>query len=124
MYHHRHSSGSAGTAAGTGILAAAAAAAVTYFLFGTDKGAEKRERMKEWAAQAKDTMSHTGGEVAEAASELYKGTSSLLKANYAALKNLNRDETAALAERIREHWDEIKEDIEETAKSVGQRDVS
>ena len=51
-----------GKAVATGIFSALAAAVVTYFLYGTKKGARKREKMKRWAKDMKNNVSDSLGD--------------------------------------------------------------
>ncbi|MES2215691.1 MAG: hypothetical protein V4481_00130, partial [Patescibacteria group bacterium] len=48
-----------GKAIATGIISALAAAGVTYFLYGTQKGAQKRAKIKGWAADVRDNVKDT-----------------------------------------------------------------
>jgi hypothetical protein len=48
-----------GKAIATGILSAVAAAGITYFLYGTKKGARKRAKLKSWAENVRDDVRET-----------------------------------------------------------------
>jgi gas vesicle protein len=113
MYRqHHNTTGSAGV--GMGLLGAAAGAAITYFLYGTEKGAEKREKIKEMAYTAKEKIVESSDEITGAAKEFYSTVKMDLKDKYDDLKNIDKVEFVALKERMKLHWEEMKEDIEET----------
>lgn len=114
--HHRHygHGSAAGMTAGTSLLSAAVAAAITYYLFGTRSGAEKRRRVKKWAEEAKEKVSSASLEVKEAAREIYDDVTDMISERYDDLKEVREEEMTALAGRIRDHWEDIRDDIEET----------
>jgi gas vesicle protein len=117
-YFERNSSNT-GSTVGLSLLAAAAAAGLTYYLYGTDAGAEKREKIKKVAGKLKDRASDKLGELGEATKDIYGETKDFLKDKYDDLKDLGDEEKAELKEKIRERWEDTKDDIEdmiETAK--------
>src|SRR5437016_4197570 len=82
---------SAGPAIATGILSAAAAAGITYFLFGTEKGSRKREKIKEKFEKIREKSGAMMGETTELASvskEIYDDMKSMLKDKADILKNV------------------------------------
>jgi gas vesicle protein len=109
-----------GKAVTAGLISAAAAAGITYFLYGTDTGAQKREKTKRWIAEKKESVMGTTGELADVSKEIYQDMSSMLKDKADILAKVEKDEVAALADRIRNHWEEIREDIEDTVDKVAE----
>ncbi|MBU6231294.1 MAG: hypothetical protein KGI45_04340 [Patescibacteria group bacterium] len=92
-----------------GLVAASVGAAASYFLFGTETGAEKRAKAKEWLADMKDSATSASGTLSELASvgkEMTKDMASLIKDRYSELKDLDKDEVSDLADRLRAHWAE------------------
>lgn len=114
---------SAGPAIATGVISAVAAAGIMYFLFGTDKGEEKREMIKDKFGKMKRKTSNLIGEANEltdVSKEIYMDMKSMLKDKADILAKVEKDEVSALADRIRNHWDEIREDIENTVDKVAE----
>jgi gas vesicle protein len=114
---------SAGPAIATGLISAAAAAGITYFLFGTDTGAEKREKIKYGFGKMKSkagALVGETGELADVSREIYSDMKSMLKDKADILAKVEKDEVSALADRIRNHWEEIREDIEDTVDKVAE----
>ncbi len=112
-HHFCGHSNNTGKNVGIGIFSALASAAAVYYLFGTEKGTEKREQIKGFVKETKDKMVKTGNVLQDAASEAYYDLKELLKENYHDLKELNEEQRTELSEKIRSHWDLIKQDIEE-----------
>ena len=112
-HRYRHSS-SGGAPLGISLISAAAGAAITYFLYGTSEGAMKRRQIKEWANKAKKMTVESGNEVMDAAKEKYDEMSVLMRDRYDDLKEIKKDELTGLKNRIRDHWDEIRDDVNET----------
>ena len=128
MHTNRHSierhgcSGSRGVK--TGLVLAAVAAGATYLLFNTDKGSRIRDKMrnaakkmKEKMADTKDKIVSSGEDLAETAKEISDDLSSLLREKRDQIMKLDRDDIDGLLERLKERWEETKDDIEETIES-------
>ena len=103
------------------IAAAAVTAAAVYFLYGTEKGELAREKigkaagkLRNRAMEAKDNAMRAGGDLAATGKEVYEEMSSLFKEKCDQLKALDTEDLSGLAERLRERWEETKEDIEKT----------
>ncbi len=110
---------------GIGLAAAGIGAAITYFLYGTEKGARKREDIKQFAYKMKDRAMETTGELGSMAKDIYKDMASLLKDKYEDIKDMDSEDVKALGDRIREHWEEMRGDIEDTIeKAADNRDQS
>lgn len=112
-----------GTTVAIALLSAAAAAGATYFLFETESGSEKREQIKGGFKKLKSKASSIAGEADEltdVSREIYSDMKAMLKDKAEILAKVNKDEISALADRIRNHWDEIREDIEDTVDKVAE----
>jgi len=114
-----------GAIVGAGLAGLAAGAALVYYLYETESGIERRERIKEGALKAKDKIMDAtdkvvmaSGAVGSMAKDMYSDMSSLLKERYADLKELSKDDMDVLKNRMREHWAEMKEEIEEAAEKA------
>lgn len=120
MTRHFHDNGSsaAGKIIPIGIISAAAGAAITYFLYGTEKGREKRQKISDMAGQIKQKVSHATDEISAATSEMYDNISGLIKEKYDMVKNLDKEELSELANKIRDHWDDIRDDISEVLEKA------
>lgn len=93
---------------GVGLGAATLAAALTYYLYGTKKGAKQREKFTEIAEKK-------WGE----AKEKWENTKENLKERYNKFENVDKKHLKALDARIKKHWEEIEEDIANTLKNSG-----
>src|SRR4051812_21768723 len=116
---------STGSIIGAGLAGLAAGAAAVYYLYATESGIEKRERIKEKARDAKDKMMDAkdkvvmaSGAVGAIAKDMYSDMSSLLKERYEDLKDLSKEDMDILKERMQEHWKEMKDEIEEAAEKA------
>ncbi len=107
-----------GTTVAVGLLSAAAAAGLTYFIFETQTGSRERKRVMRWAKDMKREAIGETNELTEVSKEIYDDMKSMLKDKASILANVEKDEVAALADRIRNHWEEIREDIEDTVDKV------
>jgi hypothetical protein len=97
-----------------GILGAGIAALTTYFLFGTEKGQRARKQIIKAAHSAKNKAMETAGDLAETGKEIYDDMASFLEERKEQIKNLDSKDIVGLTQRIRDRWEETKEDIEET----------
>jgi gas vesicle protein len=120
--HYPHISSSS-SGFGLGLLAAATGAAITYFLYGTEKGAGRREKIKEYAHVAKEKVMHSSDDISDAVKEFYMDVKSTFKDRYEEIKNLDKEELKLLRERMKLHWEEIKDDVEETLMKARNKEV-
>lgn len=79
----------------TGLIGLLAGAAITYYLFGTDSGNEKRGKLMGYAKKLKKHMMDKRDDALEVIED-------------------KREGVAELAGRMKDHLQEMKEDIEET----------
>lgn len=119
LFKSRSSGNSKAVAAG--LISAAAAAGLTYFLYGTEKGAEKREHIKSKVRDVKDKIAGRAGELGDVSKEIFGDMASLLKEKADTIKNIDKKEISDLGDRIRSHWEEIKEDIEDTIDKAAEK---
>ncbi len=108
----------------TSIIAAAIASGLTYFLYGTDKGKETRDKMGSAAIKVRDKTIEmkedalTNSSVLyTTAKDAYENMSQLFNEHKSTLQNLEKDDVKWLAERFKDRmsdvWEETREDIEE-----------
>lgn len=116
-----------GTTVAIALLSAAAAAGATYFLFETDAGTNKRrqiqqgfDKMKRKAGDMRENLIGESNELTDVSREIYSDMKAMLRDKADILAKVQKDEVAALADRIRNHWDEIREDIEDTVDKVAE----
>lgn len=98
---------------GVGILSAIASVAATYYLFGTEDGSKKREKMKDYMLETKKKLLEEGDELKDSVQEVYKNLKITLKDKYEDLSNLSKEQKAELAERIKDRWEGVRDDIDE-----------
>lgn len=115
-YNNRDRNG--GGMMGIGVLGAIAGAAASYYLFGTEKGNEQRQKAMQYAKETKDKLVRTGDELTDKIGQVYGDVKSILKDKYTEIADLSSDEKARLSAKLEAHWKDIKSDIEEAlAKS-------
>lgn len=122
--HHFHRPSSGPSALGVGLVAAAAAAGLTYFLYGTEKGAAKREKIKGYVSDIKDKTTKTVGELSDLGKEIAGDMADMVKEKYETISKLSKDELADMADKVREHWNEAKEKIGEILDEGSEVDKS
>ena len=101
-----------------GMMAAAISAAITYLIFGTEKGDQVRSEISEGVSKMKKKAMMTGSDISSSVKEIFNETFSYLKEKRDQLKNLDKEDVEGLMERLLERWDETKEDIEDTLKQA------
>jgi gas vesicle protein len=101
---------------GAGILGAAVGAAGAYFLYGTKKGARARKEIVKTANKVKDKAIQ--GDLISAGKEIYEDMTDLFKEKKDQIKKLDKEDIEGLVERIKERWEETKDDIEETLEEA------
>ena len=104
-----------GTAIAVGITALAAAAAGAYYLYGSDKAATHRKKVKSWMLRMKAEVMDEIETAKEVTQEAYEKTIDKVSKKYAQLKNVDKDELAELANRMRSHWKDIQGDLGDAA---------
>jgi len=110
----KETKGSHGMGIGLGIAALAAAAAGAYYLYGSDKAAKNRKQVKSWMLKMKADVMDEVENMKDLTEEAYDKVIDTVSQKYAELKNIDKEELAELAKRMKSHWKEIKEDISET----------
>ncbi len=99
---------------GLSLAALAAAAAGAYYLYGSDKAATNRKQVKSWMLKMKAEVMDEVENIKDLSQEAYDKAIDKVSEKYAVLKNIDKDELKALAQRMKFHWKEIKDDIDET----------
>lgn len=103
---------------GISILAAAAGAAATYYLFGSEAGSEKREKAVGWVKEKAHKVMAVSGELGTVSKDMYGDMGSILSEHYDKLKHMNKEELADLAEKVKDKWEEVREEIEQIIKKA------
>ncbi|MFA6458812.1 MAG: hypothetical protein WCV79_00200 [Candidatus Paceibacterota bacterium] len=111
--HFHHDDSSFGKGLGIGLISAIASAAATYYLYGTEEGAEKREQIKGFMKDAKNKAVETGDDIKVATAEVYNNMKEVLKDKYDDLSQLSKDEKMELAKKIKNRWENVRDDIDE-----------
>ncbi|MEK7641842.1 MAG: hypothetical protein AAB365_02500 [Patescibacteria group bacterium] len=113
MTNHKHESHK--TAIGFGLAALAAAAAGAYYLYGSDKVSKNRRKVKSWMLKMKAEVMDKIEEAKELTEEGYQNIVDTAAEKYRALKDVDADEVSELANRMRSHWKDIKDDLADAA---------
>jgi len=100
-----------GVAIGVGIAALAAAAAGAYYLYGSDKGPARRQKIKSWTLRMKAEVMEEIEKLKEVNKEAYETVIATISKKYSQFKDLDPEEVAALAARMKTHWKDIQKDI-------------
>jgi hypothetical protein len=105
-------------AIGIGIAALAAAAAGAYYLYGTEKGPQRRRALKGWMLRMKADVMEEIENLKDVNEEMYRSTVDKIAEKYKQLKNVDPDQITALAMRMHSHWKDIQRDINQATTSV------
>ncbi len=108
-------------AIGVGIAALAAAAAGAYYLYGSDEGAKRRQKMKSWMLRMKAEVMEEIENLKEVNKEAYEATITTIADKYRQFKDIDPAEVAALAGRMKTHWKDIQRDINQTTMTTKSR---
>ncbi len=108
-------------AIGVGIAALAAAAAGAYYLYGTEKGPQRRRAMKSWMLKMKAEVMDEIENIKDLNEEMYKNAISKIADKYSKLKNIDAAEVMALAMRMKGHWKDISKDINQSTKLISSK---
>jgi hypothetical protein len=102
-------------AIGVGIAALAAAAAGAYYLYGSDKGAARRKKLKSWTLRMKAEVMEEIEKLKDVNKEAYEATIATIASKYQQLKDVDPAEVTALASKMKTHWRDIQRDITSAA---------
>jgi hypothetical protein len=100
-------------AVGMGLAAVVAAAAGAYYLYGNEKGAARRRKLKSWMLRMKADVLEQIELLKEVNEEAYQNIIEGISEKYRQLKDADPAEVAALAARMKMHWRDIQKDINE-----------
>lgn len=103
---------------------ALAAAAGAYFLYGTKEGAKKRKKMRSWMLHLKADVMEKLEDLKEVSEDSYKKVVDEVKEKYKSLKQVDPEELEELVTRLKTHWDDIQDDLDEfgsTAKKIAKK---
>lgn len=111
-------------AVGLGLAALVAAAAGAYYLYGNDKGTQRRRKLKSWALRMKADVMEQIEELKDVNEEAYHKVVDGIADKYRQLKNVDPADVAELAARMRMHWKDIQRDISTVTAGVTRRAAS
>lgn len=104
-----------GVGIGLGMIAALAAGA--YFLYGSKDGAKRRVKIRGWMLKAKGEILEKIEKMKEVNEEAYNSVIASVMSKYAALKNVDKTEVAAMVSDMKKHWGNISRQIKSGGKS-------
>lgn len=108
-----------GVAIGVGMAALAAAAAGAYYLYGSEKGPQRRKRLKSWTLRMKAEVMEEIEKLKELNQGAYEAVIATISKKYSRFKDIDPAEVAELASRMKTHWKDIQKDIKSsTSKKV------
>jgi hypothetical protein len=110
-----------GKSAGIGLFAAGLGAAITYYLYATPSGIVRRKKIKRFAVDVKNKSADAIDEITDQGKEIFDDTSDYLIEKYDTVKNLDKAEMTALGKKLKDHWQAIKGDIEDTVEKASNR---
>ena len=102
-------------AVGLGIAALAAAAAGAYYLYGSDKAARNRRKVKSWMLRMKAEVMDKIEDAKDLTKDGYDKVIDSVSEKYRALKDVDEEEVSELADRMRSHWNDLEDDLKEMA---------
>jgi hypothetical protein len=111
-------------AVGLGLAAIVAAAAGAYYLYGNDKGTQRRRKLKSWALRMKADVMEQIEELRDVNEEAYHKVVDGIADKYRQLKNVDPADVAELAARMRMHWKDIQRDISSVTGNTSRRAAS
>lgn len=93
---------------GFGLTAAAVAAAGAYFLYGSNKAAQNRKKVKGWMLKAKGEILETLENAKEMTEDEYKALVEAATGAYGTVKNATAGEMKDFKKEMAEHWGKLQ----------------
>lgn len=106
---------------GAGLAALAAAAAGAYFLYGSKDAKKNRRKVKSWMLKMKAEVMDKIEEAQDLTEDKYHDIVETVAAKYRVLKDVDTKEVSDLADRMRAHWADIREDLSDAAHIAKER---
>ncbi|MDX1536030.1 MAG: YtxH domain-containing protein [Candidatus Spechtbacterales bacterium] len=98
---------------GAGLLGAVAGALASWFLFGTEKGEETRNKAKKLADDAKKEIEKRVDEAEDLTEKKYNEIIDEVSEKYENVKNIDKKELEEMVSDMRDHWERIKKQVME-----------
>lgn len=99
-----------------GIVSAIIGALGTYFLYGSSKGAKRRNDVRGWMLKAKGEVLHEVEKLKEIDEKRYNAIAKKVLAKYKKLRQVGTKEFAVLSKDIERAWKEIEREAKSTKK--------
>ena len=106
---------------GAGFIGAIMGALATYFLYGTDKGKETREKAKGLAEDAKKEIEKRVDEAEDLTEEKYNEIIDTVSEKYENVRNIDKKELEEMVEEMKGHWKSIKKQVAEGKKKSSRK---
>lgn len=104
-------------AIGAGVAALAAAAAGTYFFAGKG-GAKNRKKVAAWTHKAKREVMQEMHKMEKVSEKAYHKTVDMVMDNYKNVKNIDKQELAAIAGELKNHWKAIASEVKQVQSKI------
>lgn len=108
---------------GVGMGMAALAGAAAYYFYGSKKGKERRDAVKNWTIGMKDEVMARFRELKEINKEAYENIVDEVSERYKKMKDVDAAELVALVATIKNYWDSISKKIYEESKNALDKDA-
>lgn len=95
---------------GIGLVSAVIGALGTYFLYGSSKGAKRRNDVRGWMLKAKGEVLHEVEKLKDIDEKRYNAIAKKVLAKYKRLKSVGTKEFAVLSKDIENAWKEIEKE--------------
>jgi hypothetical protein len=99
-------------------LGAAAALVGTYLLYGSKKGAARREKVKGWMLKMRGEVLEEVENLKEMSQDAYYKIVDEVKSRYRNKANVEDEELDEVADELKEGWSDIVGEVEETKEEV------
>lgn len=103
--------------AGAG-LAAAALVAGAYFLYGRKDSPARRQKIKGWVLKMKGEVLEQIEHLKEINETVYNQIVDTVATQYARVKDIDAEEVAKVVSELKQHWGDIRRQLEKSAKPV------
>lgn len=101
---NNNGSGHKGTLVALGLIIGAAGA---YFLYGTKKGAKKREEIKGWMLKMKGEVLERMENMKDVSEETYQAIIEKVAETYRGVASIDKEELEDLVDDLKKHWKNI-----------------
>lgn len=103
---------------GVGLTATAVAAAGAYFLYGSEKAAKNRKKVKSWMLKAKAEVLEKLEDAKEMTQEEYEEVINAVAGTYSDLKSATKVDVKSFKEEMKDYWNGIEKSVKPKKKVV------